>query len=332
LRFLGRSGQRKAAGYAVRPPYAQARAELLARRPPAGHSAAGPFGRLFEVVVDLASEDSVVSVFLLADGSISVFSTQGIHSTGLRGAPKVVAASEVIVEEIRSSPREFTAVDDLATLPLPDHGETQILIRTVDGDMAASHRLGSRHALVAQVAAMALILTGLARQALVEGFDRVEAGEVSYNLSPEYRRIREALLDWLPPRDQIPASARVASVAVEIGETQTVTTLFAFADGSTSLYRSDGTLVEGLSSVAGVTTAARALLESIEGALAAFGPVQLVPLPQPGRVQFVVRARLGEEAEWTELVAVAGLSALEDRSSPLSAAFDRANEVLRIAE
>jgi hypothetical protein len=48
-------------------------------------------------------------------------------------------------------------------------------------------------------------------------------------------------------------------------------------------------------------------------------------------VQFVARARLGPDGAWTELLAIATRAGLADRSHPLSAAFDRANEVLRIA-
>jgi hypothetical protein len=123
------------------------------------------------------------------------------------------------------------------------------------------------------------------------------------------------------------------SVAVEIpdAETETVTSLFAFADGSTSVYRSDGTLAEGLSGITGVAEAARGLLDSVEAALSAFGPAELISLPQPGRVQFVAHARLGVDGEWAELLAMAARAALADGSHPLAAAFDRANELLRIA-
>jgi hypothetical protein len=110
-----------------------------------------------------------------------------------------------------------------------------------------------------------------------------------------------------------------------------VTSLFAFADGSTSVYRSDGTLAEGLSHIPGVADAARALLDSIETALPAFGPAELISLPQPGRVQFVAHARLREDGECMELLAIATRAGLADGLHPLSAAFDRANEVLRIA-
>jgi len=332
VRFLRHSPSRESVPYTFHEPYGEARAELLSRRP-APADTTGPFGRLFAVVADVGLETYLVSIYLVADGTISIHSSAGIHSTGLRGAPKVGVAAVAIFEEVEKALGQFVSVEDIAALPLPDRGESQILVRTYDGDFAASDRLGSRQATVARLAAMAFLLTKLARMSLIEGFDRAEAGELSYHLVPEYRHIRSALMGWLPAPEKLPAAARVASVAVEIGEaeTETVTSLFAFADGSTSVYRSDGTLSEGLSSIPGVGDASRALLDSIEAALPAFGPAELLPPPQPGRVQFVARARAGKDGEWAELVAIASGAALADGSDPLSAAFARANEVLRLA-
>jgi hypothetical protein len=316
----------------LHPPYEEARGKLLSRRP-APQETAGPFGRLFAVIADVGLETYLVSVYLFADGTISIYSSDGIHSTGLRGAEKVSAAATAIFEEVEAALGGFSRVEDLAALPLPDRGDSQILVRTYQGDFAAADRLGSRHRTVAEIAAMAFILTQLARAAVIEGLDRVEAGEVRYELAPEYRRIRSSLLDWLPEPEHIPAGARVASVAVEIGAAKpdTVTSLFAFVDGSTSVYRSDGRLAEGLTGIPGVADAASALLGTIEDQLPAFGPAGLISPPQPGRVQFVVRARLGKETEWAELLAIASRAELEQGGYPLSAAFSRAYEILRLA-
>ena len=334
VRFLGRSPRREAVPYVLHPPYGEARSKLLSRRPaPEDDVTARPFGRLFAAVADVGLDTYLVSVYLFADGTIEIYSSVGLHSSGLRGAPSVAAAATAILEEVEAALGEFSPVEDVKTLPLPDRGNSQILARTYEGDFAASDRLNSKHEMVAQLAAMALLLTQLARMALDEGFDRLEADEVRYRLAPEYRRVRSTLMDWLPAPEQVPAAARVVSVAVEIAEPETeiVTSLFAFADGSTSVYSSDGTLAEGLSHIPGVADAARALLDSIETALSTFGPVELISLPQPGRVQFVAHARLGEDGECTELLAIATRAGLADGLHPLSAAFDRANEVLRIA-
>jgi hypothetical protein len=340
VRFLGRSPRREAVPYVLHPPYGEARSKLLSRRAapedaaaPGPAGTARPFGRLFAVVVDVGLDDYLVSVYLFADGTITIHSSVGIHSTGLRGALKVAAAATAILEEVEAALGEFSPVQDVSTLPLPTRGNSQILVRTYEGDFAASDRLNSKHETVAELAAMALLLTELARMALVEGYDRVEAGEVRYRLDPEYRRVRSTLMDWLPGPEQVSAAVRVVGVAVEIADadTETVTSLFAFADGSTSVYRSDGTLAEGLSGIPGIADAARSLLDSIEAALSAFGPAELISLPQPGRVQFIAHASLGEGGEWMELLAVATRAALADRFHPLAAAFDRANEVLRIA-
>ena len=334
MKFLRRSPRREVVPYDLHPPYGEARSTLLSRRPgPQDDTAARPFGRLFAVVADVGFDDYLVSVFLFADGTISIYSTGGIHSTGLRGAPKVAQAATAIVEEVEKAIGEFSSVEDLGALPLPDRCHSQILARTYEGDLAAFDQPNPKRGPVAMLSAMALLLTELARTALIEGLDRVEVGEVSYRLAPEYRRIRSTLMDWLPGPERLPAAARVASVAVEIGETETetVTSLFAFADGSTSLYRSDGTLVEGLSEIPGIADATGALLNAIENAIPAFERAELIALPQPGRVQFVARARLGGDGKWTELLAVTSRAALADGSHPLSAAFDRANDVLRIA-
>jgi hypothetical protein len=331
--FLRRSLPRKATPYVLHPPYSEARSRLLSQRPATEDSGARPYGRLFAVVVDVGLDDYLVSVFLFADGTISIYSTGGLHSTGLRGAPTVAEAATAIFEEVEGALGGFSPVEDIGALPLPDRGRWQILARTYDGDVAASDEMDQKHGRVATIAAMALLLTQLARAALVEGLDRIEAGEVRYEIAPEYRRIRSTLMSWVPAAGRLAPHARVARVSVEIGEaeTQTVTSVFVFGDGSTSVYRSDGTLMEGLSGTPGIADAARALLDSIENALGAFGRGELIPLPQPGRVQFVARARLDEDGEWTELLAIASREELADPSHPLSASFARASEVLRIA-
>ena len=334
MRFLGRPSWREEAPYVLHPPYGEARSRLLARLPaPGDDGTTSAFGLLFVVVADIGLADSLVSVYLFADGTISIYGTNGIQSTGLRGAPNVAAVATEMLETVGKTLGEFSPVDDLGALPLPARGHAQILVRTPEGDLAAFDRPNPKHGPVAGLSAMALTLIRLARMALVEGFDRVEAGDVLYRVSVEYRRIRSALLNWLPAPERLPADARVAGVAMEVGDpyTDTVTSLFAFADGSTSLYRSDGTLVEGLSEVPGMAEATRALLAAIEIALPAFEPADLIALPQPGRVQFMARARPERDGEWTQLVAIASRAALANDSHPLSAAFARAHEVLRIA-
>ena len=128
-------------------------------------------------LADVGLDTNLVSVYLFADGTITIYSSEGIHSTGLRGASKVAAAATTIFEEVDAALGEFSPVEDVSTLPLPNRGESQILARTYEGDFAASGRLRSKHQVVAELAAMALLLTQLARMALVEGFDRVEAGD-----------------------------------------------------------------------------------------------------------------------------------------------------------
>ena len=332
MRLFGRTSRHEPEPYVLYPPYGEARAAVLARGPEPGVEAADrPFGPLFSVVVDVGLEDYLMTVCIVADGAISIYSSAGIHSTGLRGAPSVAAAAATIVEEIASNLGQLTPVGDLAAVPIPERGHSQILARTHRGDLIASDTLEEQRKLVAEVAAMAFLLGRLARAALAEGFDRVEAGDIVYALAPEYRRIRSALLDWLP--EHLPDMARVAGAAVEIGdaETQTVTSLFVFADGSTSVYRSDGAVGEGLSERPGVAAASAELLDAVGRSLGVFGPAGLLSPPQPGRVLFVVRARFESDGEWTEGVATAGGETLARGGHPLSPAFACAREILRMA-
>ena len=77
MRFLGRSQHHPSMPYALHPPYAEARAALLARRPLGNE--ARPFGDLFAVATDVGLEHYLVSVYLFADGTISVYSS-GLRS------------------------------------------------------------------------------------------------------------------------------------------------------------------------------------------------------------------------------------------------------------
>jgi hypothetical protein len=355
VRFLDRS-HRVSAPYPIRPPYGQARASLLAKRPPVDPGSGGsvadggapaaapaaavvaptvrPRARPFSVVVDLGLETYLVSVFLFADGTISIYSTEGIHSTGLRGSAKVAAAGDVILDDVATSLREFVPVDDIAALPLPGRGEIQILVRTSEGDLAASDGLGTKRALLASLGSLALLLTQLARAAVVEGFDRVEAGELRYELTPDFRRIRTTLLDWVPRPEELLINGRVAGVAVEFGDAEsgTITSLFAFADGSASVYRSDGSLTRsagGAGSSVVVTDRVKELLDGFESALSVFGPAALIAPPQPATVQFVAHVRRPDDADWIQVVAVVARRDLDSGSHPLSTALERALALLR---
>ena len=334
VRFLRHTPRQDSVPYSIHPPYGEERSRLLARRPAIGEDAANrPFGRLYSVVADVGFDDYLMSVYLFADGTISIYSSAGIHSTGLHGAQKVASAATAILEDVEQALGDFSPIDDLGELPLPSRGHSQILARTYDGDFAAMPQPGSKGAAITRILAMAYILSRLARQAVVEGFDRTEVGETLYEVEPEYRRLRASLMDWMPAPGQLAAAARVASVVVEVGdaETQAVTSLFVFADGSASVYRSDGKIVEGLSGKPGVADSARALFDAVDRVRSIFGPSDLVLLPQPGLVQFVVRVRLIDGGEWKPLFAIATREALADGSHPLSAAFAHANQILEIS-
>src|SRR5512141_179284 len=102
--------------YALHAPYAESRARVLARRPTRDEPR--PFGDLYAVIVDVGLDHYLVSVVLFADGSISIYSTAGIHSTGLRGAPNVVVAAGTIFDEVRAHLAAFKPIEDIASQPL----------------------------------------------------------------------------------------------------------------------------------------------------------------------------------------------------------------------
>ena len=64
---------------------------------------------IFAVVVDVAHDTYLVSVYLFADGTITIHSSAGTHSTGLRGAPSVVEGAAAIFEEVEAKLAEFDA-------------------------------------------------------------------------------------------------------------------------------------------------------------------------------------------------------------------------------
>ena len=97
-----------------------------------------------------------------------------------------------------------------------------------------------------------------------------------------------------------PVRPHVWGVLMETGYPEAVATLVALADGTTSLYFSNGGGVIGAGDHASVRAAGDALLSTAEAHLAGFTPANATPLPELGRVRFYVRtfgATLGAEAE-----------------------------------
>jgi len=112
-----------------------------------------------------------------------------------------------------------------------------------------------------------------------------------------------------------PTRAHVWGVLMETGYPEAVVTLVTLAEGTTSLYFSNGGGVIGAGEHASVRAAGDALLSAAEAHLAGFTPAEATPLPELGRVRFYVRTfggTLGAEAEER---------ALGERRHPLAPVF-----------
>jgi hypothetical protein len=114
----------------------------------------------------------------------------------------------------------------------------------------------------------------------------------------------------------------VWGVLMETGYEDATASLVAFADGTTSLYFSNGGGIIGAGEHAAVREASEGLLSAAESHVGRFAPVPDAALPAPGRVRFLVRTfngTLGAEAAEADLGAGA---------HPLSAVFFAAHGVI----
>jgi hypothetical protein len=106
------------------------------------------------------------------------------------------------------------------------------------------------------------------------------------------RQLREqALRVTAADLELAPTVARphVWGVIMELGYPTGIATLLTFAEGTTSLYFSNGSGVIGAGEHAAVRQTAEALLNVAESHLAEFLPVGETPTPRIGRVHFYVR-------------------------------------------
>lgn len=98
-----------------------------------------------------------------------------------------------------------------------------------------------------------------------------------------------------------PSRPRVWGAIMELGYPTGIATLLSFAEGTTSLYFSNGGGVIGAGDHAAVREVAEAFLDVVEAHLAAYGPVPETPTPRIGRVRLYARTFEGTlGAEVTE--------------------------------
>lgn len=109
---------------------------------------------------------------------------------------------------------------------------------------------------------------------------------------------------------------------VEVGFGGGSATLISLADGTTSLYLSNGETTVGAGEAEAVAAASRRLVELADAEIGHVPPLWDQPLPDPGRVRWVFLAYQGPVG------AEAAEAELSGGSHPLSAAYKASGEVL----
>jgi hypothetical protein len=131
-------------------------------------------------------------------------------------------------------------------------------------------------------------------------------------------RVSASDLDLAPSPDR----PRVWGAILELGYPIGIATLMTLADGTTSIYFSNGGGVIGAGEYASVREASEAFLDVVETHLGEFHPVDATPTPRIGRVRIYVRTferTLGADVEEDEL---------GDHLHPLSPVFQAGHAVI----
>ena len=110
-----------------------------------------------------------------------------------------------------------------------------------------------------------------------------------------YSDLRRQVLGLTPEQlgDAFPADAQVLAMLMETGYPEAVATLIAVADGTTSLYFSNGGGVIGAGTHATVADASQRWLDAAAGALPELSAMTDPALPSEGLTQFVAVTRDG---------------------------------------
>jgi hypothetical protein len=105
-----------------------------------------------------------------------------------------------------------------------------------------------------------------------------------YDVADVYAGLRDQVLHLKPGAGDV--SATVIAVLMETGYPEAVATLVAVADGTVSLYFSNGGGVIGAGAHDGVRSVARTLLSSAETYVSRASETDSFPLPSKGHVRF----------------------------------------------
>lgn len=172
---------------------------------------------------------------------------------------------------------------------------------------------------------MALVMT---RRSWLTGMVAALAGpahgaEPDYTVANVYSRLRAQALK-LQPSDlrRADPSAGAFGVLMETGYPDAVATLVALADGTASLYFSNGGGIIGAGDQPAVAKAAREAISTASRSLTLLAPAAQHPLPRRGHVRFYVLTGRGP------LTAEARESELRDRRLGLSPLFAAAHELI----
>jgi hypothetical protein len=128
----------------------------------------------------------------------------------------------------------------------------------------------------------------------------VDPAQMMRQLREQALRVTAADLELIPTA----ARPRVWGAIMELGYPTGIATLMSLAEGTTSLYFSNGGGVIGAGEQVAVREAAESFLNAVEDHLADFPAVETTPTPRIGRVRFYVRTfdgTLGLEATEEEL-------------------------------
>lgn len=139
-----------------------------------------------------------------------------------------------------------------------------------------------------------------------------------------FSELRERALRLTPDQlgDAVPADAGVLALLMETGYREAVATLVAVADGTTSLYFSNGGGFIGAGTHPTVAEASRSWLEAGRSFLPALSAVTEPALPDVGTTQFVAVTRDGLRG------ALAPEDDLGENRHELSPLFHAAHEVI----
>jgi len=155
----------------------------------------------------------------------------------------------------------------------------------------------------------------------VRFFGRKQGGEQPP--ADVYEGLRQQVLHLRPEQlGDAFAGAEILALLMETGYPEAVATLAAVADGTTSLYFSNGGGFIGAGSHAGVAEASRRWLDAGRTFLPELGEVSEPPLPAVGMTQFLAVTHQGIRG------AVAHEDDLAGRTHPLSPFFFAAQDVI----